>query len=296
MTIECKRKHYTIKDCSNYASLKKGKCLETTYTNNTSKMLWECELGHQWIAKWKYMIEENTWCPICATNNRTYPIEICKNYAKITHSGKCLSNNYIPHPLKLEWECKKKHQWKASWSSVYNNHSWCPYCSKNLKTDIKECQQYAKNKGGKLISNLYVNTNTKMIWECKEGHQWEAVWHCIKRNRWCPYCRWKTEEQCKKLLEQKLGFEFKKTRFICNDKRYEWDGYNKEHKIAFEYQGYQHYIFPNKFHKTELQYLKAKQRDLDKLQYAKENNIKLIIIPYTEEKNLEEYIKELNPI
>jgi len=28
--------------------------------------------------------------------------------------------------------------------------------------------------------------------------------------------------------------------------------------------------------------------------YAKENNIKLIIIPYTEEKNLESYIKEIN--
>jgi hypothetical protein len=44
---------------------------------------------------------------------------------------------------------------------------------------------------------------------------------------------------------------------------------------------------------TDLRHLAAKQRDLDKIEYARENNIKLLIIPYTEEKNLEDYITNL---
>jgi hypothetical protein len=35
---------------------------------------------------------------------------------------------------------------------------------------------------------------------------------------------------------------------------------------------------------------------MDKVIYAKENNIKLIIIPYTEEKNLESYISDISDI
>jgi hypothetical protein len=139
-----------------------------------------------------------------------------------------------------------------------------------------------------------------MLWKCKEGHQWEAKWTDIKNNNsWCPECAsFKTEYKCKELLEQTFGFEFKKTRFYYANnnkhKYFEFDGYNKENKIAFEYHGYQHYIFPNFFQKTLEIHENAKQRDMDKVIYAKENNIKLIIIPYTEEKNLESYIKEIN--
>ena len=63
---------------------------------------------------------------------------------------------------------------------------------------------------------------------------------------------------------------------------YEFDGYNEEHKIAFEYHGYQHYVYPNFFHKTEKDFLSNQERDKAKEEYCKENNIKLIIIPYTD--------------
>lgn len=71
----------------------------------------------------------------------------------------------------------------------------------------------------------------------------------------------------------------------------EFDGYNDELKLAFEYQGYQHYQFPNRWHKTKIDFQKLRSKDLFKQQYCLTNNIKLVIIPYWI-KDLESYIKE----
>jgi len=346
-------KKVIIEELQTYAINKHGKCLDTTYINSYTKMSWECEKGHQWEAVWNNIKNSNSWCPYCAGINKPDIIEL-QEYAK-NKGGKLVSTKYINNNTKLLWECSKGHQWEAHWNSILTGKTWCPGCSL-LKPNITELQEYAINKGGKLVSTEYINNITKMLWECSEGHQWKACWNSINSGSWCPYCagkakpniielqeyasskqgklistkyinnkeniiwecseghqweaRWdsiknaghwcpecssfKTEYKCKELLEQKLGFEFKKTRFYYDKnnkhKFFEFDGYNDKHKIAFEYHGYQHYIFPNFFQKTKEEHEKAVQRDLDKINYVKENNIKLIIIPYTEEKNLEDYI------
>ena len=162
-----------------------------------------------------------------------------------------------------------------------------------MKTNIKILQEYAIEKNGKLISNIYINNITPLLWECSTGHQWLANWSYIKNeNYWCPQCisSFKTERLCKKLLEEKLGFEFRKTKFYHGSSRFEWDGYNEEHKLAFEYHGYQHYEFPNVFHKEIEDFMKGQLRDDFKKWYAKENGISLIIIPFSENENLELFI------
>ena len=79
----------------------------------------------------------------------------------------------------------------------------------------------------------------------------------------------------------RVYLKLNKHTFMFGKQKLEWDGYNKESKIAFEYQGYQHYEYPNYYHKTKTVFLKAQERDKLKEQYAKDNNIKLIIIPFT---------------
>jgi len=215
------------------------------------------------------------------------------NYATVK-GGKCLLTNYTGNKQILLWECKHRHQWNAKWNDIKMGH-WCPYCARNSKPSLKELQIFAANKNGKLISTEYKNCMTKLCWECEKKHQWNAIWnHITSSDSWCPECtRFKTEKLCKELLEQKLNVKLTKTRFKYNNKHYEWDGYDKEAQVAFEYQGYQHYIYPNFFHKTKQIFLEQQQKDKDKIQYAKENNIKLIIIPYTEKNNLSEYIERL---
>ena len=296
-------KYITIEMLQEYAKNKGGKLLSSLYILPKTKMLWQCILGHKWEASWNDVKYKNTWCPECNNIERKFRNKIDINTIRqfaIKQGGKLISTEYINCRTHLIWECQKLHQWEAIWSSVFSKGSWCPICAHELRnteerTDIKILQEYAKIKEGKLISENYVNNRTNLIWECKKGHQWQANWSHIKcGNTWCPECSsCKTEILCKQLLEKRLHFKFNKIKFYYHDSQFEWDGYNEEHEIAFEYHGYQHYIFPNTFHKTEDDFMKQKLRDGIKEYYAKENNIILLIIPYTEQNNLNNYINKL---
>ena len=61
----------------------------------------------------------------------------------------------------------------------------------------------------------------------------------------------------------------------------ELDGYCKNLKLAFEYDGKQHYEFVKRFHKTLEDFEKQQIRDRLKEQLCVQNNITLIRIPYT---------------
>jgi hypothetical protein len=64
-------------------------------------------------------------------------------------------------------------------------------------------------------------------------------------------------------------------------KRLELDSYDPTTKIAIEYNGIQHYIFPNKFHKTQEEFDAQVARDKYKIRRCKELGIHLVSVPYT---------------
>lgn len=62
----------------------------------------------------------------------------------------------------------------------------------------------------------------------------------------------------------------------------ELDGFNDELKLAFEYDGEQHYKYVPHFHRNGIKDFENQQeRDKNKVKLCKENNINLIKIPYT---------------
>ena len=270
-----------------------GTLLSVNYIDAKTKYNWRCKSGHTWFALWGN-VKQGKWCPKCATRTNISPdIDTIKQ--KVSElGGKLISSDYIDYKHKLEWECRDGHRWFTTWDSI-SHGSWCPTCAGNNKPTLSQLQQVAINKGGKLLSSKYVNSNTLYFWECKKGHNWSTSANNIKNNNtWCPECsRFKTESLCKTLLENKLGISLPKKRvYLDNSKWYEFDGYNKEHKVAFEYHGYQHYVYPNFFCKTEEQFLSQQRRDKEKNQYCKDRGILLIVIPYTV-KDLDTYINNL---
>ena len=56
------------------------------------------------------------------------------------------------------------------------------------KLTIEEMQILARERGGKCLSKAYINRNTKLLWKCKRGHQWEAIPLNVRRGSWCPKC------------------------------------------------------------------------------------------------------------
>ena len=118
----------------------------------------------------------------------------------------------------------------------------------------------------------------------------------------------KTEEKCRRILEKIYGLPFPPCeRFVVNQRTSKGkkknyltlDGYNSSLKLAFEYQGPQHYHYPNYLSRqgkmTREQFKDGIQRDRMKKAACRAAGITLLIIPYTKDKNLEDYIREIVP-
>ena len=60
--------------------------------------------------------------------------------------------------------------------------------SDEQRTRFAQLQKLARKRGGRLLSNSYVNTNTHLRWRCAEGHEWDAVPASIRRGSWCGRC------------------------------------------------------------------------------------------------------------
>ena len=57
----------TIDKCQQFAISKGGECLSTEYNNSKTKLLWECDKGHRWEARFDNIKFKGYWCPSCAS-------------------------------------------------------------------------------------------------------------------------------------------------------------------------------------------------------------------------------------
>lgn len=58
---------------------------------------------------------------------------------------------------------------------------------------FKEAQNYAISRGGKCLSDEYINSKSKMKWECESNHIWESSYEkVVATKHWCPICKYKT--------------------------------------------------------------------------------------------------------
>ena len=90
-----------------------------------------------------------------------------------SRDGECLSEEYVNCDTKLQWKCRKGHEWLATGDSIRQG-SWCPKCFGKFPLTIEEMHEIAKSRGGECLSKEYINNNTKLIWKCKDGHIWKA--------------------------------------------------------------------------------------------------------------------------
>lgn len=106
--------------------------------------------------------------------------------------------------------------------------------------------------------------------------------------------QWRIEEQCRTIFEDIYKKPFPsvwgKIRNPLTRSKMQLDGYNEELGIAFEYNGRQHYEYPNHWHKSRIEFKRQQYRDSIKREQCERLGIKLIEIPYTESSNLREYI------
>jgi hypothetical protein len=139
--------------------------------------------------------------------------------------GKCLSHEYVNSYTKLLWECTKGHQWKARPNDIKQGQ-WCPECAGNKKLSLQEMQVLARERGGKCLSQEYGGAFAKLLWECAEGHQWEAIPRNIKSYvQWCPECAGnkKLSLQEMQVLARERGGECLSQEYTNNQTKLLWE-------------------------------------------------------------------------
>lgn len=183
---------YTIEDIHKIVTQKGGKCLDSNFPSapNGERLTVECACGYQWNPN-PYKIISGQWCPRCAGNLKD-SLESMRKIAA-DRGGKCLSKEYVSSDVKLMWECSVGHTWEATPGNIKSG-KWCKKCYLDnkvcpFKLTIDDAREYAFKLGGKCLSETYVDANSKLKWQCKEGHQWEANFSSIRHQKcWCPKC------------------------------------------------------------------------------------------------------------
>ena len=111
----------------------------------------------------------------------------------------------------------------------------------------------------------------------------------------------KGELMVRQTLEEHYRKPFPSTwpEFLRNpetNRKLELDCYNPELKLASEYNGIQHYVWPNFTGKSYEEHIKQRRRDRYKIEVCDKLGISLIIVPYTVNHNfIPEYVRQRLP-
>ncbi len=185
----------TIEGMRQLAMSREGLCLSDTY--KTTRLTWRCGHGHEWRAE-PCRVIRGSWCPVCARLQRRNGLGTAQRIAK-ERGGLCLSTHYQSSKNHMDWQCTHGHHWRATFASIQRG-SWCPTCNRLNRSDtLEQMQQIAAQRGGRCLSERYINGATALSWECAQGHRWEAIPSSVKKRSWCRLC---AIQACSNTLEQ----------------------------------------------------------------------------------------------
>lgn len=258
------------------------------YINAKTPILHRCKIdNHTWKAA-PTDILCGKGCPYCAKNiKRTHDeyvfkvsfvnpnVEVVGQYINLSTSilHKCLIHNI---------------EWLAYPSSILRGCG-CEECKKEkVGNKLRKSQEiyvdevFLVNPDIEVIG-IYINANTPILHKCKiDGYEWYASPANILYGYGCPVCHESSgERQVRQWLSKhEIKFEYQKVFEDCRDiMPLPFDFYLPDYNIAIEYQGGQHYKPVERFGGEEKFKLQQKHDNI-KREYCRNNNIKLLEIPY----------------
>ena len=186
-----------------------------------------------------------------------------------------------------------------TYATVQSRGAGCKTCRykkirKHHVFNMEDVTKVVEQRGGKVLSKEYTNSDTPMDFECSKGHQFSNRFSHIKsRGQWCPTCNKgsKSEEIARTTFEQLFGYRFPKVRpkWLKNARGFqmEIDGFCEELSIGFEYQGIQH--FSKQIYGGNLD--QRIEDDIRKADLCKENSVFLFVL--THAMNYEDFPTEI---
>jgi len=174
-----------LADLQAFAAARGGRCLARHYVHGSSPVRWECAQGHRFTAMWR-VVKLGRWCGECRAPRPRKTIAAMQALAA-RRGGTCLSTRYVRHREQLRWRCAEGHEWAAQPATIATGR-WCPTCA-DTRLGIDFMRKLARERGGRCLSKEYVNGRVHLLWECCNGHRWQASpGNVHNRGSWCPTC------------------------------------------------------------------------------------------------------------
>ena len=292
-----KLRKYSIEDCHELAKSKNGEFLSEFFDLSNRSYIWKCEFkNHPEFNAILSSVLAGHWCPACGIKKSSdkqrgrsrndpslvYSIEYLQKFGDELNL-KLISREYINYDFSYLWECKLCGYVRSNKIGNLKRSTPCPRCSGRVKTR-QDMVDYAEDHGGKFLSEDFNSQPKNMKWLCNNGHVFYAPYNMVSRGGWCTVCNHSYGEKITRgLCEVIFNKHFKKIKpewlRLSNTRILELDGYCEELKIAFEYQGQQHYRPVNHWGNGS-SFKKIKKRDKIKKVKCIEAGVALIVVRY----------------
>lgn len=262
------------------------------YVNNKSIISITCST-HGIFYQQALQHTRGSGCPQCYGNIKLSTTEFIKK-AKLVHGNRYIYKNVIYKnaltPVSIK--CKLHGYFNQSPASHLNG-AGCLKCAsiKMHNIQIKDINEFIKD-ANKVHSGIYdysrviyKGNKTKVEIVCnKHGPFWQTPINHISGKNGCPICRSSKGEKyiSKFLIKNNIKYiAQKKFENLVDIKQLSFDFYIPNKNLLIEYNGIQHYQAIDHF--GGIQQLKIQRHhDWLKRKYARDNNIELLIIKYTD--------------
>ena len=261
--------------------------------------------GYEWEATPKKLLE-GRGCPMCGGTLNLTNEQFAQRLGNINPNIIAL-DAYINARSKIRFKCLICGEiWSQDPNHILHQKTGCPKCKRLEITKDKEdfIKSLQKVNDKVILKGEYVNSYTKTLFECVTcGNQWYArPSHILSDLQGCPRCKQsKGEKQVEQFLQGgniKYIPQYNIDSTSFTQSRVKVDFFLPELNCIIEYNGKQHYC-PTDFgdndqNKTLEKFNKQIIRDQQLRSFCKNNNIKLIEIPYTVPyKDIEQYLCEM---
>ena len=199
------------------------------------------------------------------------------------------------------------HIWEGSWTNLSSGRG-CPKCANaNIRYTLKDIQGFVDkhNMDIKILSKEIrrINGRSKSFVKCKcrkDSYIWWTQFNNLTQLKGCPVCSGSNLEKITQEALQDKHIDFiKEYRFeeCRNDLPLPFDFYLPSYNIVIELDGEQHFK-PVRFggisHKEAIEQFKIRKlHDKIKNQFCKNNNIRLVRIPYYNIKEIPNIIDKM---
>ena len=268
------------------------------YIDDATKIKCKCvKCKNVWMATPSNLLRGHG-CSKCAGNNKKTHKQFIEELYNINPNIRILGN-YCGVNTKVRCKCLlDDYEWESLPSNLLKGYG-CPQCATQTRANLRrkthkifEKDLYRVNPTVEILGE-YIDAKTKIKCRCKvDGFEWDATPNNLLRGRGCPKCNAsKGEIAIAKFLNNNDIYYITQHKFddCKNALPLPFDFYLPNYNICIEYDGEQHYR-PIEYFGGEEKFVSQKQNDNIKNDYCRDNNIKLLRIPYWKFDDIEEIL------